>query len=310
MIEVKETAPVWLLSRAGLIFMKGGTDMSKVMRKIEEEIRRRGVNLYDFALMTDGGIEEIHTQPCNACNNSYSVTKAFVATAAGVLWERGQLDLDRPVTEFFREYTPKDEAWSRVTMRHALTHTMGIGKGYLDIDVEDIYSYGTEDFLEVVFREPLPHEPGSHYCYSDAAYYLASRVVEEAAGERTDGFLMREILLPMKVQEAAFSCCPGNHIIGATGLYIRARDMVKLGWLYAGGGEYEGKQLISDRWIAEEEKGNLAFTACGKGGARGKGGMCGQMLMFSREKRFAAAWHSFTTDDKLNGLAEFIEKIF
>lgn len=283
--------------------------MNDVIRKIEEEIRRRGVNLYGFALMTDAGNEELHTQGCNACNNSYSVTKAFIATAAGMLWERGLLDLDRPVTEYFPSCHPKDEKWSRVTLRHALTHTMGIRQGYLDIDVEDIHSYGTEDFLEIVFREPLRYEPGTHSCYSDAAYYLAARVVEAAAGEKADDFLMRELLLPLKVQEAAWSRCPRNHPIGATGLYIRARDMVRLGWLYANGGQYEGKQLISRRWIEEERRGNLAFTACGRGTARGKGGMYGQMLMFSPEKKFAAAWHSFTDDSRLDGMADFIEKM-
>jgi len=167
--------------------------MSEQIRRIEEEFRRREVNLYDFALMTEEGIEEFHAENCNACNNSYSVTKAFIATAAGMLWERGKLDLDRPVTGFFPGYALADERWNRVTLRHALTHTMGIGKGYLDIDVEDIWSYGTEDFMEMVFREKLPYEPGTHYQYSDAAYYLAARVVEEAAGERADGFLMREL---------------------------------------------------------------------------------------------------------------------
>jgi len=238
------------------------------------------------------------------------VTKAFIATAAGMLWERGKLDLDRPVTGFFPGYALADERWNRVTLRHALTHTMGIGKGYLDIDVEDIWSYGTEDFMEMVFREKLPYEPGTHYQYSDAAYYLAARIVEEAAGEKADDFLMRGLMIPMKVQEAAWSRCPRNHPIGATGLYIRSRDMVKLGWLYAGGGRYEGRQLISQNWIEEEEKGGLAFSACGKGDARGKGGMYGQMLMFSKEKKFAAAWHSCTKDERLNGITEFIEKIF
>ena len=284
--------------------------MSERIRRIEEEFRRREVNLYDFALMTEEGIEEIRSGSCNACNNSYSVTKAFIATAAGMLWERGKLDLDRPVTEFFPDYAPKDAKWSRVTLRHALTHTMGVAKGYLDIDVEDVYSYGTEDFLEAVFREPLKHEPGIHYQYSDAAYYLAARIVEEAAGEKADDFIMHELLLPMKVQEAAWSRCPKNHPIGATGLYIRSRDMVKLGWVYADGGKYEGKQLISPGWIEEEEKGGLAFRPCAKGDARGKGGMYGQMLMFSKEKKFAAAWHSFTTDGRLNGMTEFIEEIF
>lgn len=282
--------------------------MREKMERIEAEIRRRAINLYDFALITGAGLEEISIQPCNACNNSYSVTKAFIATAAGILWERGQLDLDEPVTEILKGYKPADDKWRRVTTRQALSHTMGIGRGYLDIDVEDIYSYGTEDFLEVVFREPLPYDPGTHEKYSDAAYYLASRVVEAAAGESADSFLMREIMLPMKIQEAAWSRCPMNHPIGATGLYIRARDMAKLGWLYANGGVYEGKKLLSGRWLAEEKRGGLAFRPCGKGDARGKGGMYGQMLMFSEEKGFAAAWHSFTTDRRTDGLTAFIEE--
>ena len=33
--------------------------MKERIRRIEEEFRRREVNLYDFALMTDVGIEEI-----------------------------------------------------------------------------------------------------------------------------------------------------------------------------------------------------------------------------------------------------------
>ncbi len=284
--------------------------MTGRMEKIRAEIERIEMDLYGLAVMQGGEIEELKIKGCNACNNSYSVTKAFIATAAGMLWERGKLDLDEPVTDILKGYAPADEKWRRVTTRHALGHVMGIGRGYLDIDVEDIYSYGTDDFLEVLFREPLKYEPGTQERYSDAAYYLVSRVVEETAGEPADSFLMRELLLPMKVQEAAFSRCPRNHPIGATGLYIRSRDMVKLGWLYVNGGMYEGKRLISDRWISEEERGGLAFRSCGVDGLRGKGGMYGQMLMFSRDKGFAAAWHSFTPDRRDEGLPGFISGLF
>lgn len=282
--------------------------MEEKLRQIKAEIDRRDWKPYGFALMTDQGIAELETQGCNACNDSYSVTKAYVATAAGMLWERGRLDLDEPVLDVLKDYRAQDGAWRRVTLRHALGHCMGIGRGYLDIDVEDIWSYGTTDFLEVVFREKLPYEPGAREQYSDAAYYLASRVIEERAGEPVDRFVMREMMIPMKVREAAWSRCPMNHPIGATGLYIRSWDMVKLGWLYVNGGLYEGRRMFSERWLREEQKGGLAFRRRGDA-LFYKGGMNGQMLMFSAEKRFAAAWHSFTGDGRAEGLPECVEKI-
>jgi CubicO group peptidase (beta-lactamase class C family) len=79
-----------------------------------------------------------------------------------------------------------------------------------------------------------------------------SRLVERRSGEKLDEFLMRKLLMPLKVQEAAFSRCPRNHPMGATGLYIRSRDMVKLGYLYALRGAWEGEQLLSEKWIEEE----------------------------------------------------------
>lgn len=284
--------------------------MDQAIRRLEEEIIRSGMNLYDFALVTEEGMREIHTQPCNPCNDSYSVTKAFVATAVGLLYDRGLLRLDEPILDILKEEAPvpADPGWRQVTVENALRHEMGIGCGYLDIDTEDIWTYGTTDFLEVLFRESLPYKPGTHYQYSDAAYYLLSRVVEARAGEPVDRLLMRKLFVPMRVREAAWSRCPMNHPIGATGLYMRASDMVKLGWLYVTGGVYEGRRILSEEWVRLEQERNLAFVPAGAGDLRGKGGMRGQMLLFSPGGRFAAAWHSFDPEKKGAFLPELLNR--
>ena len=56
-------------------------------------IARLGLNLYDFAMYSDGRIQTHRFQPCNNCNNSYSVAKAFVVTAVGLLWDDGKLNV-------------------------------------------------------------------------------------------------------------------------------------------------------------------------------------------------------------------------
>lgn len=278
--------------------------MKPDMKKIEAFMTEKDVNLFSYAAMNEDGIFEIVPGRANPLNNSYSCTKSFAATAIGLLWDENKIGLDEPVTEVLKgEYDGfKDPKWEKVLVRHALSHTMGIDKGYLDIDVEDIFSYGTDDFLSYAFSAALPHEPGAHYQYSDAAFYIVSRLVSRRAGEKMDEYLMRKLLYPMRVQEAAFSRCPRNHPIGATGLYIRSRDMVKLGWLYADGGMFEGKRLLSEKWIETDRKNGFAFQNTGAEGLMGKGGMLGQFLMYSRMNRYAVAWHSYTADDRLNGL--------
>lgn len=263
--------------------------------------------LFDHAVMTAEGISELVTGRGNPANNSYSVTKCFASAAIGLLWDEGKIGLDEPVTEVLRgEFEGLGDAkWKDVRVRHALGHTMGIDRGYLDIDVEDIGSYGTDDFLQYAFSAPLKYAPGEHYCYSDAAYYIVSRLVARRAGEKMDEYLMRRLLRPMRVQEAAFSRCPRNHPIGATGLYIRARDMVKLGWLYSQRGMWEGRRLISEKWIEIEESGAFSFSRGPAEGVFHKWGMRGQMLLYAQSGKYAAAWHAYCEDSRCEGLLPF-----
>lgn len=263
------------------------------------------LTLFDHAVMTKDGIAELFTGMGNPLNNSYSVTKCFAAAAIGFLWDEKKIGLDEPVTDVLKgEFDSAAAGWEKVLVRHALGHTMGISNGYLDIDTEDIFSYGTDDFLTYAFSAPIEHAPGAHYCYSDAAYYIVSRLVERRSGEKLDEFLMRKLLNPLRVQEAAFSRCPRNHPIGATGMYIRARDMVKLGYVYSQRGAWENRQLLSEAWVQIEENEGFNFTETAVKGVYAKGGMRGQKLLYSPEKGYAAAWHSYCTDGRSRGLVE------
>ena len=85
--------------------------------------------------------------------------------------------------------------------------------------------------------------------------------------------------------------------------------MVKLGYLYANGGEIYGKKLLSEDWIRIDQENGFAFQKTGVDGILGKGGMLGQYLMYSPEKKFACAWHTYTTDNRLNGLVALSKEV-
>lgn len=262
--------------------------------KMIADISAMKLNLYDLALYQDGRIQTHCFAPCNRCNNSYSVAKAFIMTAAGLLWEEKKLRLSDTFYALFPDkFTAgSDPGWRLVTLEHAMTHRVGFAQDALDIDCEDATAYPTDDYLRYLFSLPLAFRPGQQRVYTDAAFYLLSRAVSLIAGERVDELLYRRVLAPLRYREIAWSRDPEGYPIGATGLYISAEDMVKLGALYMQGGVYGGKRLLSKAWVDLALENEYEFHSMAANGLTGKGGLLGQGLCFEREKGFAVAWHA------------------
>lgn len=266
-----------------------------IIDKIADKAKLEGLNIYTIASIDESGKYERRINPSNSCTNSYSIAKAFTVTAIGMLWDQNRLCVDDKVYDLFKYDFPEhfDPSWKLVTIEHLMTHKAGFGRGFLDIDVENIADYPSSDFLQVVLSEPLPYIPGSYYQYTDAAFYLLSRIVTKISGEKLDDFLRPILFGKLGFQELAWSCCPDGYSMGATGLYIRTSDMVKLGWLYANGGNFNGQRIISEEWVNQVLERQYEFTKRNDNGTYTKGGMYGQMLCFSIQHHEAYAWHAY-----------------
>lgn len=251
-------------------------------------------SVYRIAVL-DGVTEEtrqLDLRQMNACMNSYSVAKAYTMTAIGMLVDDGVLDLEERVTDILvGEYdTVGDERWHQVTVDMALTHKIGLPKNFLDIDAKDPLAFGV-DYLAYTFGQRLECDPGVEYVYTDAAYYLLARVVEKRAGESLDNFLWKRLFAPLAFREVAWSHCPKGHVLGATGLYIRTDDMVKLGAVYLNGGKWRGRKIVSEQWVKTALERGYELKPTGFGESYGKGGMLGQMLLVVPNKRLVVGWH-------------------
>jgi CubicO group peptidase (beta-lactamase class C family) len=266
--------------------------------ELRDFVLSRGLNFYDIAVITDSGAESVYCQPCNACNDCYSIAKLFVGTAIGVLVDSGRLTTDDRLTDILGDEIKCrfEPIWNRVTVKHALTHRMGLDKGVLDIDTHDVTAYGTRDYLAMIFSYAPKFEPGSVYKYTDVAHYLLARVITRLTGLKADEFINEKILVPLSFREAAWSRCPMNYTIGSSGLYARAGDIVKLAWTYLNNGEYNGVRIISPEWVSRAEKEGFDLTNPEGTEIWCKGGMLGQMLLYDRAKHMAAAWHSYEPD--------------
>lgn len=279
------------------------------MQEMIDFIHEHKLNIYSLTMIENGEESSRVINGANACNDIYSVSKNFTATAIGILCDRGKLSLTDTVWDIFHDEYPKHctELWKSVTVEHVLTQTIGISAGFLDIDVEDVRTYTSRDYMEMVLSAPLPYAPGEKMVYSDSNYYFASRIAAKAAGERLQDFLQRELFEPLEFQGQAWACCPLGHAMGATGLFIRVCDMAKFGQLYLQNGEWKGQQILSQRWVREAtvprftENYGYSFWMQGEG-RYACGGMYGQNILIFPRSNAVVAWQAYDPEGKVGSL--------
>ena len=265
-----------------------------------ERANAAGLNVYFIAEEdADGNIRVEKNLPANPMCNNYSIAKAYTVLAVGMCADRGLLTPDTRIADVLGKYLPADadERWQRTTLDMVMRHRTGYAEGgYLDIDAQNAAKWGSTDYLGLCFRGELATEPGEAYKYTDADYYLMSRVVSEVTGQKLVDFLRPTLMETMNYCELAWSTCPQGYSMGATGLYLRTKDMVKLGVLWLRGGDWFGTRVVSENWVQKVLERGYEFTLkkeTADGSWYGKGGMRGQMLTFNPTQGLAVAWNAF-----------------
>ncbi len=117
--------------------------------------------------------------------NLGSMNKMFTATAAARLVEKGKLSFDDPIGKYVDEtWLPKDVT-SRITLRHLLTHTSGLGSYFNETYVRssrDLFRK-LDDYKPLIRDDRPAFTPGTKFQYSNTGMFLAGVVIEKAAGE-------------------------------------------------------------------------------------------------------------------------------
>lgn len=127
-----------------------------------------------------------------------SITKPITATAAMMLAQRGQLDLDAPVQNYCRSFPGKP---SPVTTRELLAHLGGI-RGFKTLSgtspelLSETHYDSVADSIVLFAADPLVDKPGARYEYSNYGYDLVGCALEGASGKPFDDLLRTLILSP------------------------------------------------------------------------------------------------------------------
>jgi CubicO group peptidase (beta-lactamase class C family) len=126
-----------------------------------------------------------------------SVTKAYTATVAMILADRGDIDLDTSVRRYLPNFAMSDRGVTeRCTVRNLLTHTGGFRGDRGD----SVLAKAVLRFVELPQLTPL----GQLWAYSNAGFVVLGRIIEVVCGQPYEEAIRELILDPLGMEQTFF----------------------------------------------------------------------------------------------------------
>jgi len=124
-----------------------------------------------------------------------SNSKAFTATALGILVEEGKLEWDAPVFRYLPWFRLSDPYVTReMTVRDLLVHRSGLGLGAGDLLWWPPSTYNRKEIARRLQFIPLATSFRSTYAYDNVLYLVAGELIEAVSGQTWEDFVATRIL--------------------------------------------------------------------------------------------------------------------
>ncbi len=126
--------------------------------------------------------------------NVYSTTKGMTALCAHQLVERGLLDLDAPVAQYWPEFAQKDKG--AIPVRWLLSHQAGLPAIRKPLAQDDLYDWNT---MAAALAEQEPWwEPGTRHGYHALTFgHLVGEVIRRVSGKSVGTFFRENVAGPL-----------------------------------------------------------------------------------------------------------------
>ncbi|MDD5643097.1 MAG: serine hydrolase, partial [Syntrophales bacterium] len=132
----------------------------------------------------------------NTITNVYSTTKVMTTLCALILIDRGQLDLDAPVADYWPEFAGAGKG--KIIVRWLLSHSAGLS-GFNDpIPLEALYDWN--QITRILAQQEPWWEPGTLSGYHMVTFgYLVGELIRRISGKTLGSFFRDEVAIPFEV---------------------------------------------------------------------------------------------------------------
>ncbi len=178
----------------------------------------------------------------------YSVSKSFTATALGFAVQEGLVALDDTVASHLPDLAEgvTDERMHAITLRDLATMASGHDHDMWPDALAADFGEPVRGFLSI----PPTEESGAWFTYSQPCTYTLGAIIQRRSGMLLTDYLRPRLLDPLGIGRVGWQAHPAGRQLGFTGFFARTEDVAKLGLLYLQHGQWGGRQLIPEDYVA------------------------------------------------------------
>ena len=263
-----------------------GSLSRKALLRMLTRAKELKVDIHAFEVWKDNELKVRISLPPYDCRDKrlyYSLSKSFVSTAVGLACDEGLLTTDTLLVDLFPDLLPETVSENLKKLR--VSHVLSMNSGVEKETTRDCFN--AENLPKTFLAADFVYEPGTHYLYDTGATAMLAAIVKKVTGISALDYLDQKLFCEMDITDVYWDQTTDGTIQGGTGFHASCDDAAKLGLLYLNRGMWNGKRLLSEKWVEEAsavhsdngpsdwpdwESGYCyQFWHCSRGGYRGDG---------------------------------------
>jgi len=246
--------------------------------ELEKKINNDYNNIAGMVVLKDGKtLYENYFNECTATSriHVYSVTKSIMSILMGIAMDKGYIkSVNQKVLDFYPDYIVKkrEKTIQNVTLKNLLTMTAPYKYKFTPY----IKYFTSDDWVKFTLDLLGGRGQIEKFRYTPLiGPDILSGILVKATGQSVFDFATENLFSPLgitvesnvifhsKEEQLAFNKAKNisgwvadstGVNTGGWGLTLSPTDMAKIGQLYLDGGMWNGKQIVSTRWIDESTK--------------------------------------------------------
>lgn len=233
-----------------------GIDSTELLKAHKYILRRSGY--HSFLVIKNGYLvfEKYYSGfSKERLNNLKSATKSVTSILIGITLEKDLIeDINQPLEKVFPECLTKetDSSKRQITLKHLLTMTAGLKWNNFGGSVRNSWwGHKNNPHKYAINSAKLIHTPGEVFNYNSALSHLLGAIVVRKSGMPLIKFANMNLFEPLGIDDIKWDADNTGLHRGHSELWMKSRDMAKVGYLYLREGYWYDKQIVSKEWVRE-----------------------------------------------------------